>query len=41
MYQKYPGNIKSLAVANDGAANVVIDLVYWQITVKSDEVQLF
>jgi hypothetical protein len=36
--KNYPGNVCSLAIANDGKADVVIDLGYCQITVKSDEV---
>lgn len=36
--KNYPGNVCSLAIANDGDADVIIDLEYCQITVKPDEV---
>ena len=36
--KNYPGDVCSFAIANDGDADVVIDLGYCQITVKSDEV---
>jgi hypothetical protein len=36
--KQYPEIVKSLAIANDGKADVEIDLGYCKITVKPDEV---